>query len=169
MIEIKKQAEGLAETRIRRFLSTARKAVRLNGDVCLLLTSNGEMKRLNRHFRGKDKPTDVLSFPAPEEIVETFAGDLAISVDIAAANARELGHSAEDEVRVLILHGLLHLAGYDHEVDDGQMARKELRLRKQLGLPSTLIERSQSQSAVPSQPKSRSSTHRTGVKKRRAR
>ena len=70
-----------------------------------------------------------------------FAGDLAISAEIAASNARRLGHSAGDELKILILHGLLHLAGYDHETDSGEMARKETRLRRLLGLPAALIER----------------------------
>jgi probable rRNA maturation factor len=137
-----------SEARLLDFLNAARKAVRLKGEVSLLLTSNREMRRLNRTFRRKDKPTDVLSFPAAEAVSMNLAGDLAISVDIAGANARQLGHSVEDEVRVLILHGLLHLAGYDHEADDGQMARKELRLRKQLGLPVSLIERIPSASGM---------------------
>lgn len=121
----------------------ARKAVGLKGHVSLLLTSNREMRHLNRCFRGKDKPTDVISFPAVEAVLPKIAGDLAISLDIAAANAKILGHSTEEEVRVLILHGLLHLAGYDHEKDKGQMARKEERLREKLGLPSNLIARTE--------------------------
>jgi probable rRNA maturation factor len=133
--------DGAFERRIRRFLTKARKAVRLKSEVGLRLTSNREMRKLNRDFRGKDKATDVLSFPAAEAVSANFAGDLAISLDIAAVNARKLGHSVEEEVRVLILHGLLHLAGYDHETDEGQMARKELRLREELRLPMGLIER----------------------------
>ena len=70
-----------------------------------------------------------------------IAGDVAISADIAAANARRLGHSAGEEIKILVLHGVLHLAGFDHETDDGKMARKEVRLRKALGLPAGLIER----------------------------
>jgi probable rRNA maturation factor len=144
LIESGTKRQEPSEAQLRRFLNAARKTVRLKGEVSLLLTSNREMRRLNRTFRGKDKPTDVLSFPAPAEVSRDFAGDLAISLDIAAANARQLGHSVEDEVRVLILHGVLHLAGYDHETDDGQMARKEMRLRKQLGLAAGLIERTPS-------------------------
>lgn len=141
MIEFDKQIEGVNEPRIRRFVALARKAIRLKGDVSLLLTGNRQMRALNRSFRGKDKPTDVISFPAVEAVRTRFAGDLAISLDIATSNARHLGHSAEDEIRILILHGLLHLSGHDHETDNGQMARKESRLRKQLGLPSGLIDR----------------------------
>jgi probable rRNA maturation factor len=154
-----------SEARLLDFLNAARKAVRLKGEVSLLLTSNREMRRLNRVFRRKDKPTDVLSFPAAEAVSMNLAGDLAISIDIAGTNARQLGHSVEDEVRVLILHGLLHLAGYDHEADDGQMARKELRLRKQLGLPVSLIERISSASGMT---KKRTTTKRM-TKKRKPR
>ena len=100
--------------------------------VACLITSDAELRRLNHKFRGKDYPTDVLSFP-PD--------DIAISFDRAAAQAAELGHGVEDELRVLMLHGLLHLAGMDHETDRGAMARAEIRWRKRLGLPSGLIER----------------------------
>ena len=104
------------------------------------------MRILNARFRGKRQATDVLSFPGPE-FVKDFAGDIAISLDIAARNARSLRHSVGDEVRILVLHGLLHLAGYDHETDNGKMARREKILRKKLGLPSGLIERSGNHSA----------------------
>ena len=148
LIELKRQIEGITEARLQRFLSVACRAVRLNGDVSVLLTSNREMRSLNRRFRGKDKPTDVISFPAMDAVCSKFAGDLAISIDMAAANACLLGHSTEDELRVLMLHGLLHLAGYDHESDNGEMARKEARLRKRLGLPSSLIARAEGKSVV---------------------
>ncbi len=161
LIQIESHLESLDEARLRRFLTKARKAVGLNGDVSLLLTSNREMQHLNRSFRGKNKPTDVLSFPSVDAVATKFAGDLAISVDIASGNASELGHSVEDEIRVLILHGLLHLAGYDHETDTGQMARKELRLRKELGLPSNLIARTEGEPLKRKKPKPRSSSRAT--------
>ena len=161
MIQIQKELDNLSEARLRRFLATARKAVGLKGDVSLLLTSDGEMQELNRSFRRKDHPTDVLSFPAIDAVAMKFAGDLAISLDIASVNARLLGHSLEDEVRILILHGLLHLAGYDHETDAGQMARKESRLRHQLGLPSNLIARSRGSSAMLGKTKPRSSPRKS--------
>jgi probable rRNA maturation factor len=110
----------------------------------VLLASDETIRSLNRRFRGKNKATDVLSFPAdtgtpgPEEI----AGDLAISVPTARRQAAEQGHSLSTEIKVLLLHGLLHLAGYDHEADAGQMARRERLLRGRLGLPQGLIERS---------------------------
>jgi len=97
---------------------------------------------LNRRFRGKDKATDVLSFPAEGLGAGGWAGDVAISADIASQNARALGHSPVEEIKILALHGILHLAGFDHENDRGQMAREEARLRRLLRLPVSLIERS---------------------------
>ncbi len=143
MITIHKPTDEVSEKQLLRFASQARKAIGLKGDVSVLLTSSREMRQLNRCFRGKDKATDVISFPAVEAVRSKFAGDLAISMDIAAANAKHFGHSTQDEVCVLILHGLVHLAGYDHETDNGEMARKELRLRKQLGVKSNLIARTE--------------------------
>ena len=115
----------------------------------ILITDDDEVRAMNLQFLGIDAPTDVLSFPAVEAVTTKFAGDLAISVDIAAANARQLGHSLEDEIRVLIVHGLLHLGGYDHENDNGEMARKEWRLRSDLGLPASLIDRTEKKTTVP--------------------
>jgi probable rRNA maturation factor len=131
----------LAKAGLTRFLRRAREAVGLAGEVEVLLTSDAQLRRLNRDFRGKNKPTDVLSFPAPEEIAEQHAGDLAISLDTAARQAESFGHSLGEEVRVLMLHGLLHLNGMDHEVDSGEMAEREAELRRELKLPATLIER----------------------------
>ena len=124
-----------------RFLTRARQAVELAGSVDVLLTSDAAVKRLNRAFRGKNKATDVLSFPAPTELAGEVAGDLAVSLDTAARQALEHGHSLAEEVRVLLLHGLLHLAGEDHEVDEGEMAAREQALRRALKLPVGLIER----------------------------
>ena len=108
-----------------------------------MLTVNEHMRRLNRQFRHKDKPTDVLSFPSDLSVKSyaKCAGDLAISIEIARQNAQRLGHSLEEELKVLMLHGVLHLAGYDHESDDGEMARTEEGLRRKLGLPTGLIAR----------------------------
>lgn len=125
---------------LERFLREAQAAVRLRGDVTVLLTTDGGIRRLNREFRGKDKATDVLSFPALE-MAEDEAGDLAISVPMARRQCTACGHPLGVELKVLILHGLLHLAGYDHETDTGQMARRERALRARLGLPLGLIER----------------------------
>lgn len=125
------------------FLRRAQAAVRLRGQVSVLLTSDETIRRLNRQFRGKNKPTDVLSFPADALVQnqEKFAGDLAISVHTAQRQAAEQGHTLAVEIKVLMLHGLLHLADYDHETDNGEMAQKEQKLRAQLGLPHGLIER----------------------------
>ena len=108
------------------------------GFVCLV-TDDRELRRLNRQFLGHDEPTDVLSFPEPGP--DGFLGEMAISVDRARDQARARGHSLDDEVRILMLHGLLHLLGMDHAADRGRMARAEKRWRKKLGLPSGLIER----------------------------
>jgi len=107
---------------------------------CAIL-GDAELRRLNREFRGKDYATDVLSFPA---IGGPSLGDLAISATRARAQAREFGHSTEDEIRILMLHGVLHLLGFDHETDEGRMARAEKRWRARLHLPNGLIERVQS-------------------------
>jgi probable rRNA maturation factor len=104
-----------------------------------LITGDADLRRLNREFRGLDYPTDVLSFPAAPPAAHL--GDLAISLARARAQAREFRHSVEQEVGILMLHGLLHLLGYDHETDRGQMARAEKRWRTQLGLATSLIER----------------------------
>lgn len=96
------------------------------------------MRALNRQFRGKDAVTDVLSFPSD---TRGFMGDVVIASGVAKKQARTAGHTVQTEVRVLALHGLLHLLGYDHESDDGKMARAELRLRKKAGLKEGLIER----------------------------
>jgi probable rRNA maturation factor len=124
-----------------RFLAAAQAAVRLRGQVTVLLTSDATIRKLNREFRGKNKPTDVLSFPADTLVQTQEKGDLAISVPTALRQAAEQGHPLATEIKVLILHGLLHLAGYDHETDQGQMARRERLLRARLGLPLGLIER----------------------------
>ena len=114
------------------------------GDLCLALVSDRRMRALNRQFRGKDYATDVLSFPSDER---GFLGDIVIAEGVAKRQAKERGHSLKIEVQTLALHGLLHLLGYDHEKDDGRMARAEARLRKQAGLPLGLIERKPPQAA----------------------
>jgi probable rRNA maturation factor len=124
-----------------RFLAEAQAAVRLKGEVTVLLTTDAAIRKLNRQFRGKNKATDVLSFPAEGIGAEELAGDLAISVPTALKQSAEQGHSLSTEIKVLVLHGLLHLAGYDHDADEGKMARRERVLRERLGLPQGLIER----------------------------
>jgi probable rRNA maturation factor len=119
-------------TELRRFLKDLAQHILPDQGVTCLIAADEDLSALNRKFRGKNYATDVLSFP-PE--------DIAISFDRAAAQAAELGHSVEDELRILMLHGVLHLAGMDHENDSGTMKRAEARWRKRLGLPSGLIER----------------------------
>jgi probable rRNA maturation factor len=136
------RALGLSRAGLGRFLRAAQTAVGLRGEVAVLLSDDRTLRRLNREFRGKDKATDVLSFSADRKMARGHAGDLAISLETAARQAQEQGHSLRDEVRVLLLHGVLHLAGMDHEADRGEMAKREAMLRKRFGLRSGLISRS---------------------------
>jgi probable rRNA maturation factor len=136
---------ALRKRDLNRFLACAAKALGLTGELSVLLAGDERLRALNLQFRGMDKPTDVLSFPASTEVVNGGqGGDLAISLDTASRQAANRGHTLETEVKVLILHGLLHLAGYDHESDRGQMRRRENLLRKQFDLPAGLVERTQS-------------------------
>lgn len=141
LIIVRKRVPGLSDAALSRFVRRAGNEAGLAGSVNVLLTTSHELRSLNNRFRNQDKATDVLSFPAMPELQGKFAGDLAISVDIASRNARELGHSVANEIKILALHGLLHLAGYDHEEDRGEMARAERRLRREMRLPDGLIER----------------------------
>jgi len=113
----------------------AEKALNAIGDsgssATIAFVSDRSIRKLNQQFRGVDKATDVLSFPADEP---DNLGDVAISVETAAKQAAENGLQFDDEIAQLILHGLLHLSGYDHETDNGEMNRLELRLRKKLGI-----------------------------------
>src|SRR6266542_81550 len=121
---------------------------RARGTVTVAIVSDARVRALNRQYRRKDKATDVLSFPAsasrlrrgrPDE--RGYLGDVVIAAGVAARQAHEAGHTLATELRVLALHGLLHLLGYDHERDDGRMARFERRLRRRGGLEEGLIER----------------------------
>ena len=114
--------------------------------VTIAIVSDAQMRRLTREFRGKNRPTDVLSLPlsphtTPGKIPGVVLGDIAIARGVAGRQARALGHPIRTEFRVLALHGLLHLLGYDHETDRGQMGRLEDRLRRRAGLPAGLISR----------------------------
>ena len=113
---------------------------RATGEVTVALVSDGRMRALNRTFRGKDYATDVLSFPVIDQ--PGLLGDIVIATGVAARQADDAGHSVATELRILALHGLLHLLGYDHDSDDGRMARAEARLRKKGGLKEGLLERS---------------------------
>lgn len=126
---------------LRGFLGELTRRVVRGRTITCLIANDAEVRRLNREFRGKNQATDVLSFPPAN--ANGLAGDIAISIDRARVQATELGHSLADELRILMLHGALHLAGMDHESDSGEMARAESRWRRRLGLPDGLIERAQ--------------------------
>ena len=117
--------------------------VAARGEVALALVSDARMRAVNRDYLGHDYATDVLSFPADADVRAAHGtlGDLVIARGVAERQARAAGHSLGTELRVLVLHGLLHLLGYDHETDTGTMRRVEARLRRKGGLPSGLIER----------------------------
>ena len=116
--------------RLRRVIQDAGRALRVSGEVALVLTSDAPVRRLNARYRHQDKPTDVLSFPGPGG--EAGLGDIVISLDTAARNAPRFGRTLEQELQILTLHGFLHVLGYDHETDDGTMERLEARLRRRL-------------------------------------
>ncbi|HUQ94061.1 MAG TPA: rRNA maturation RNase YbeY [Bryobacteraceae bacterium] len=104
-----------------------------------LLSKDARLQQLNRDFLNHDYPTDVLSFPSRST---SFIGELAISLDRAAEQAKSFRHPLETEIEILMLHGALHLLGMDHEMDHGRMARAESAWRRKLNLPLTLIQRS---------------------------
>ena len=124
---------------LRTFLKEAAAAIAPRRPLTCLITTDAELTRLNREFRHKDYPADVLSFPSPggREL-----GEIAISLDRASEQASRMGHGVEEELRILILHGILHLCGMDHETDSGEMARAERAWRKKFSLPLGLLERS---------------------------
>lgn len=134
---------GMTPAQMERFVRQAQILAKVQGEVDVLISGNQRLRELNRRFRRKNKPTDVLSFPRP------LGGDIAISAQIARDNARLYGHSIAEELKILVLHGMLHLAGYDHESDNGRMARAEARLRSRLKLPASLIDRAQSRATEP--------------------
>jgi probable rRNA maturation factor len=167
LIILNKKVVGLSEASLARFVLRTRRSLGLQGSVNVMVTSSAAMRSLNVRFRQKNKPTDVLSFPAerPENGKLGCAGEIAISAEIAAQNAARLGHSPAAEIKILVLHGMLHLAGFDHERDNGAMARKEARLRRELSLPLALIERERP-GARPVAETRRSPTH--GLSRRQA-
>lgn len=128
---------------LNRFAAAAQRRLRIPaGAVTIALVTDADMKRWNRAFRGKNRATDVLSFPAddargkkmPPARRAVYIGDVAIAPGVAKINAHRFGRTFGQELRILILHGILHLMGYDHETDHGQMERRETRLRRELGL-----------------------------------
>jgi len=130
---------GLNRRAVEEFARELRDRVAGGREFHCLITNDTELHRLNQRFLRKNYPTDVLSFPAADGAREL--GEMAISAQRAAVQAREFGHTLEEEIRILMLHGVLHLTGMDHERDGGAMARAEMAWRKRLGLPAGLIER----------------------------
>lgn len=139
-VVFRKRFQDVASRPLQAFAERLARDVAHGRDFVCLITTAEELAELNARFRQKAESTDVLSFPAAGD--PGYLGDLAISLPHARAQAREHGHGTEDEIRVLMLHGLLHLMGFDHETDQGRMRRAESRWRKRLGLPTGLIARS---------------------------
>ena len=138
LVSFRRVPAGVRATAVERLARRLRDEVAKGREFHCRITGDAELQRLNREFLGKDWPTDVLSFPAGGGAA---LGDIAISAGRARAQAKAYGHGIETEIGVLMLHGVLHLLGMDHETDGGRMARAESRWRKQLGLPGGLIER----------------------------
>jgi probable rRNA maturation factor len=171
LVILDKKVAGLDEDALGRFVLQARKAVGLRGQVNVLVTGSAAVRSLNLRFRRQNKATDVLSFPLTSSTSESrnapkLAGEIAISADIALQNSFRLGHPAAHEIKILALHGILHLAGFDHERDNGEMARKEAKLRRVLGLPTALIERVTRDRAQPARRRSTKPRRRTTQAKR---
>ena len=134
---------GLRRRSLETFAHCLQDRIASGREFLCLITGDAELQRLNRQFLGKDYPTDVLSFPADKDRHTDTAplGEIAISADRAADQAGSRGHSVDNEIRILMLHGVLHLLGMDHERDHGAMERAETKWRKEFGLPLGLIER----------------------------
>jgi len=130
---------GVSRRELREFAKRLAAGVAGGRTFSCVVTTDRELRRLNREFRSKDYTTDVLSFPAADS--GGFLGDIAISYERAKAQASEYGLSTAQEIEILMLHGLLHLLGMDHESDRGRMKRAEAKWRTALGLPCGLIER----------------------------
>ena len=110
-------------------------------NIELIITTNKQIKAINNEFRGKNKATDVLSFPIIDSDITFILGTIIISKNMAIKGAKKFGHSFNDEISLLFIHGLLHLIGYDHETDNGEMRKKEKKLIKKFNLPKSLIVR----------------------------
>lgn len=150
MIANRQKQYAVNTSRLGEYARKVRRALKLGArDFNVCLVDDGEIRRLNSLYRGLDRPTDVLSFSWVAEQEErrsqgadlgaaaefrNFLGDIVISTETAGRNARREGHSTLEEIRLLILHGVLHLLGYDHERDRGEMTRRELVLRRRLGI-----------------------------------
>jgi probable rRNA maturation factor len=133
----RQRQQRVSVSRLRQFVNLLSYRLRLDGQTfTIVLVSDRLIRKLNRDFRNRDKPTDVLSFPtgpnAPPHLDNAGLGDMIVSVETARRQAFARHHSLEKELCVLVIHGLLHLLGYDHEVDRGEMRRKELKLQREL-------------------------------------
>jgi probable rRNA maturation factor len=138
VIVVESTIQNLKKAELARFARRAQKLAGVSGEIAVLIADNHRIQELNRRFRKHDQPTDVLSFPRQS------GGDIAVSAEIALENASLYGHAPLDELKILVLHGMLHLAGHDHENDQGEMAAQESLLRKKLKLPDSLIDRAHS-------------------------
>ncbi|HEV2313826.1 MAG TPA: rRNA maturation RNase YbeY [Candidatus Acidoferrales bacterium] len=157
MVINRQRRVSVASSSLEQFFARISRLLHISpGAATVCLVTNAQIARWNRFYRGKAKPTDVLSFPAEASARKkraarngsesarglwhsssrngSYLGDIAIAPAVALRNAQQSGRAFDDEMRVLMLHGLLHLLGYDHETDTGQMERLELRLRRQLGI-----------------------------------
>lgn len=146
MIANRQKSVAVDPRNLEKFIVRARRALKLRADsFAICFVTDREIARWNRAYRGKNRPTDVLSFPTDERpgprkqrksesLPDSYLGDIAIAPAVALRNSRKFGRALDDELRILILHGMLHLMGYDHETDTGQMDRREQRLRRALGL-----------------------------------
>ena len=139
IVSFRRAGNGLPRSELRAFAKMLVEEVTAGKFFECLITDDRELLRLNRDFLGHDYPTDVLSFPSG--VGGAFLGEIAISRNRAAEQAATFGHGVTEELKILMLHGVLHLSGLDHETDRGAMARAEKRWRKRFGLPVALIER----------------------------
>lgn len=135
VIVVDSNIQRINKADLARFAMRVQKLAGVSGEVAVLIAGRDRIRELNRRFRKKNQPTDVLSFPCES------GGDIAISAEIASENARLYGHAFSNELKILVLHGMLHLAGFDHENDRGEMAAQESLLRQKLKLPDSLIDR----------------------------
>jgi probable rRNA maturation factor len=147
VIENRQRRVWLRVPELERFLLRINRLLRLRPDAAFVrLVTDAEMQRLNRKFRNQPKATDVLSFPSEtrtrprvlgartRQLHRSYLGDIAISPAVAGRNAKAFGRTLSEEICILTLHGVLHLLGYDHETDGGEMERVEATLRSRLGL-----------------------------------
>lgn len=142
MVLFRRAPAGLGRSSLKAFARRLRDEVAGGRPFQCLVTDDRELRRLNAQFLAKDYPTDVLSFPDVQP--EGGIGEIAISAQRAAVQAAEYGHGVDEEIRILMLHGVLHLMGMDHETDRGRMRRAETGWRRKLGLQAGLIERARS-------------------------